>query len=268
MTEQAEWVPQGIDVELPSGARIYDYLLGGGHNFALDRQLGEQFAAVVPGARDIVRINRAFLRRAVLFLVSSGVRQFLDLGSGIPTVGNVHEIAQQADEQARVVYVDKEPVAVAHSRLLLEGNERATIVQADMCEAETILQAPETRRLIDFDEPVGLLMVAVFHFVPDERRPQEIVAAYRDRLVSGSYLALSHLTADTMPEEMAAAVEVSKRMDDQFYLRSREEITALFAGFDLVEPGAVSAPLWRPESPAVGPDAEHSEVFAGVGRRS
>ena len=261
-------VPEGVDIEVPSAARIYDYLLGGGHNFAADRQLGEKFAAALPGARDVARLNRAFLRRAVLFLVSSGVRQFLDLGSGIPTVGNVHEIAQQADEQARVVYVDKDPVAVAHSRMLLEGNEQAAMVQADMCEPESVLQAAGTGQLLDFDAPVGLLMVGVFHFVPDELGPREIVAGYRDRLAAGSYLALSHFTADTRPEEIAATVEVMKRSADPIYPRSREEIIALFAGFDLVEPGVVSTPLWRPESPAeLELDAEHSEILAGVGRK-
>jgi hypothetical protein len=268
MTERSGWVPDGVDVELSSSARIYDFLLGGGHNFAVDRQVGEKFMVALPGARDVARLNRAFLRRAVLFLVSSGVRQFLDLGSGVPTVGNVHEIAQSADGQARVVYVDWDAVAVAHSRLLLEGNERAAVIQADMCEPDAVLLAAETRRLLDFDAPIGLLMVGVFHFVPDERRPRDIVAAYRDQLASGSYLALSQFSADTRPEEMAATVEVMKRSADPLHPRSQEEITVLFAGFDLIEPGVVSTPLWRPEDPAgLGPDAERSEIFAGVGRK-
>lgn len=265
MSEQT-WVPPGVDVDQPSAARTYDYQLGGGHNFAADRELGEQLTAAMPGMRDIARLNRAFLRRAVLHLISSGVRQFLDLGSGIPTVGNVHEVAQQADEQARVVYVDKEPVAAAHSRLLLDGNEAATMVQADMCEPASVLQAPETQRLLNLDEPVGLLMVAVFHLVPDEQRPREIVAAYRDRLAAGSFLALSHFTADSRPEEMAVVVELSKRMDDQFYPRTHEEVTDLFTGFELIEPGVVSTALWRPDEDP-GTDAEHSEIYAGVGRK-
>ena len=198
--------------------------------------------------------------------MSEGVRQFLDLGSGIPTVGNVHEIAQQVDEQARVMYVDREAVAAAHSRLLLDGNEHATLIQADIREPDTILEAAETRRLLDFDEPIGLLMLSVLHVVPDEQRPGDIVAAYRDRLPVGSYLALSHATFDFRPEEVA---KVSRRADDQFYPRSREEILALFAGFDLVEPGLVNTALWRPDSPeALGAGAERSEVYyAGVGRK-
>ncbi len=167
-----------------------------------------------------------------------------------------------------MVYVDKEPVAVAHSRLLLDGNERAAMVHADMCEPESVLQAAETQRLLDFAEPVGLLMVAVFHLVPDEQHPREIVAAYRDRLAAGSYLALSHFTADSRPEEMAAVVELSRRMDDQLHPRTRAEVTDLFTGFDLIEPGVVSTALWRPESlEELGPDAEHSEIYAGVGRK-
>ncbi len=268
MTEGSGWVPQGIDVERPSAARTYDYLIGGGHNFSADRELGDRLTSVLPGMRDVARLNRAFLRRAVLFLVDSGVRQFLDLGSGIPTAGNVHEIAQQADEQARVVYVDKEPVAAAHSRMLLEGNERATMIQADMGEPDVVLQAAETRRLLDLDAPIGLLMVAVFHLVADEKRPHDIVAAYRDQLASGSYLALSHFTADTRPEEMAAVVEMMKHSADPLHPRSREEITGMFDGFDLVEPGVVSTSRWRPESPAeLGSDIDHSDIFAGVGRK-
>ncbi|MGH4019666.1 MAG: SAM-dependent methyltransferase [Pseudonocardiaceae bacterium] len=267
MTDQ-QWVPEGVDTAVPNSARVYDYLLGGGHNFAPDRALAEQVEAAIPGARDVARLNRAFLRRAVLFLVNAGVRQFLDLGSGIPTVGNVHEIAQQADDQARVVYVDKEPVAVAHTRLLLERNELAGVVRADLCEPEVVLQAPETRRLLDFDAPIGLLTVAVLHWVPDERRPREIVAAYRDRLAPGSYLALSHATADTQPEQVATTVEVFKRSADGLRPRSREEILGLFTGFEIIDPGLVSTALWRPESSEEGEsDAAHSEILAGVGRK-
>ncbi|MGH3794954.1 MAG: SAM-dependent methyltransferase [Pseudonocardiaceae bacterium] len=262
------WASLGIDVEQPNPARIYDYMLGGGHNFAADRAAAERIETLLPGARAILRCNRAFLRRAVLFLVSAGVRQFLDIGSGVPTVGNVHEIAQRADEQARVVYVDKEPVAVAHNRLLLAGNQRAATVQADMCEPDTILRAAETSRLLNLDEPIGLLMVAVIHFVSDEQRPRDVVAAYRDRLASGSYLVVSHGTADTEMPEVAEVMELYKRSDDPVYPRSRTEIGALFAGFDLVEPGVVRATQWRPESPLdLGPQFEHSEILAGVGRK-
>jgi hypothetical protein len=267
MTEQ-RWASLGIDVDQPNPARIYDYMLGGGHNFAADREAAEHLEALLPGARTILRCNRDFLRRAVLFLISTGVRQFLDIGSGVPTVGNVHEIAQRADEQCRVVYVDKEPVAVAHSRMLLAGNRRATAIQADMCQPDTILQAAETLRLLNLDEPIGLLTVAVLHFIADEQRPHDLIAAYRDRLAPGSYLAVSHGSADTESPEVAEAMELYKRSGNPVYPRSREEISALFAGFDLVEPGVVNAARWRPESPLdLSPQAGHSDIFAGVGRK-
>ncbi|HEY2763537.1 MAG TPA: SAM-dependent methyltransferase [Pseudonocardiaceae bacterium] len=267
MTKQ-RWASLGIDVDQPNPARIYDYMLGGGHNFAADRAAAEQIEALLPGARAILRCNRAFLRRAVLFLISAGVRQFLDIGSGVPTIGNVHEIAQRADEQARVVYVDKEPVAVAHSRLLLADNQRAAAVQADMCEPDTVLRAPETRRLLNLDEPIGLLTVAVIHFIADEQRPPDVMAAYRDQLAPGSYLALSHGDSATGSSEVAEVMELYKRSGNPVYPRSPREISALFAGFDLVEPGVVSAAQWQPESPSeLGPQTGHSEIYAGVGRK-
>src|SRR5919197_968071 len=159
MAERVSWVPDGVDTGKPSAARLYDYLLGGGHNFAADRALAEKFLQAQPNARTIARLNRSFLRRAVLFMMDNGIRQFLDLGSGIPTVGNVHEIAQQADPGTRVVYVDYEDVAVAHSDLMLEGNDEATMVQADLTRPSEVLDHPISRMLLDFSEPVGLLMV-------------------------------------------------------------------------------------------------------------
>lgn len=268
MTESVTWVPDGVDQELPSSARIYDYLLGGGHNFAADRQVAERFASALPGARDIARLNRAFLRRAVLFMISSGVRQFLDIGSGIPTVGNVHEIAQKVDPECRVVYVDSEPVAISHSGLILAGNDRATAIQADLGDPDSILTNPRTTRLLDFTRPIGLLMVGVFHFVPESRDPSAVLAGYRDALPSGSYLALSHFTSDTRPAEMAAMVEVMKSSKDPVYPRSRERITELFDGFELLEPGVVSTPLWRPDSDVDLADSpERDQILAGVGRK-
>jgi hypothetical protein len=267
MTDRA-WVPQDIDAEQPNPARIYDYLLGGGHNFASDRAAAERVVTLLPGARDLIRRNRAFLRRAVLFMVSAGVRQFLDLGSGIPTVGNVHEIAQQADEQARVVYVDKEPIAVTHSRLLLEHNERATVIQADLCDPDSVLDAAEAREMLDFDQPIGLLTVAVIHFLADELRPFDVLAAYRERLAPGSHLALSHVTADTNATGIAGAMEVYQRSGNPVYPRSIAEIHRMFTGYELVEPGVVSAGLWHPDSTAeLESYAEHPEVIVGVGRK-
>jgi hypothetical protein len=193
----------------PSSVRIYDYALGEGHNFKVDREAAERILAAVP-ARDMARLNRGFLRRAVLFLINADVRQFLDLGSGIPTVGNVREIAQEADPSCRVLYADIEPITVAHSQLLLAGNDNAAVIRADPRQPKTIFNAPETHRLLNLAQPLGLLMVGVIHFVPDADDPWGVVASYREKLAPGSYLAMSHFTPDGMPERMAQAVEVFK----------------------------------------------------------
>lgn len=265
MVETSSWVPEGVNVDLPSAARVYDYLLGGGHNFAGDRALAEKLVTMLP-ARDMARLNRAFLRRAVLFMVDKGIRQFLDLGSGIPTVGNVHEVAQDAHPDSRIVYVDYEPVAVAHSELILEGNEKAAVIQADMRNPDAILNATETKRLIDLSEPLGLLTVGVVQFIPDADDPWSLAARYRDVLAAGSYFALSAFTWDNAPEGMAGAVEVFKNSQDPIYPRTREEIVRMYDGFELVEPGIVYTPEWRPERPEdVGDNAERSNLYAGVG---
>ncbi|GLW76141.1 hypothetical protein Aglo01_06230 [Actinokineospora globicatena] len=266
--DATSWVPDGIDLERPSAARLYDYLLGGAHNFAHDRELAERFIKAQPNAREIARHNRSFLRRSVLMLVERGVRQFLDLGSGIPTVGNVHEIAQTADPTSRVVYVDYEEVAYAHSTLMLADNPLATIVQADLTRPQDILDAPQTRELLDFDQPIGLLMAGVFHFVPPEKDPAALVARYRDAIAPGSYLAFSQFTRDLMPAEMDRVVEVMKSSRDPMYPRSLAEITALFAGFDLEEPGVVPTALWRPDLGFDdGGDPNRAGIYAGVGRK-
>ncbi|SDH36371.1 O-Methyltransferase involved in polyketide biosynthesis [Lentzea fradiae] len=266
MAEQAGRIPEGVDTGRPSAARLYDYLLGGGHNFAADRALAERFLRAQPNARTIARLNRAFLRRAVLFMVDNGIRQFLDLGSGIPTVGNVHEIARRADPRARVVYVDFEEVAVAHSRLILEDDPQAEIVQEDMTRPEEVLAATRETGLLDFSEPVGVLAVGVFHFVPPEADPRAVVAAYRDAVPGGSHLAFSQFTGDLQPAEMAGIVEVMKKSQNPMFPRTRAEIEGLFAGFDLVEPGVVPLPLWRPEGQNTD-DPDRAGIYAAVGRK-
>jgi hypothetical protein len=253
-------------MDVPSAARVYDYLLGGGHNFPADRAVGDKVLQILPNGGQIAGSNRAFLRRAVLHMIEQGITQFLDLGSGIPTVGNVHEIAQRADPGCRVVYVDHDEVAVAHSELLLHGNANAAIVAADFCDPDTVLGAAELKRLLDLRRPVGLLMVAVLHFVPDKLDPPGLVATYRDELPPGSLVALSHLTADDKPEQMAAVAETMSHTRDPLYFRSYGEVRALFDGLDLVPPGVVSAPHWRPEpgsDAAAGPD----DVYVGMGLR-
>jgi len=266
MSERESWVPEGVDTGKPSAARLYDYLLGGGHNFAADRMLAEKFLQAQPNARTIARLNRAFLRRAVLFMMDNGIRQFLDLGSGIPTVGNVHEIAQKADPETRVVYVDFEDVAVAHSQLILENDPRATIIQEDMTNPVDVLKAADDSGLIDFAQPVGVLTAGVFHFVPPEADPQAVVAAYRDAVPAGSYLAFSQFTQDLQPEEMAGVVEVMKKSQNPMFPRTKTEIEGFLEGFDVVEPGIVPLPLWRPEG-ANTDNPDKAGIFAVVGKK-
>jgi hypothetical protein len=265
MTNRVAWVPENVSEERPSAARVYDFLLDGGHNFAVDRLVGEKVLQVQPNGRQIARSNRAFLRRAVTYLMDQGITQFLDLGSGIPTVGNVHQVAQRINPSARVMYVDYDDVAVSHSELMLGANENASVLRADLCHPDDVLAAPAVHELLDFSRPLGLLMVAVFHFVGDDRNPRDVVARYRDALPPGSLLALSHLTADQMPQEIAGVVEAMKNSRDPMYFRSHKEVLSLFDGFDLVEPGLVSAPHWHPE-PGVG-DPVVEGVYAGVARK-
>lgn len=262
--DRDDWVPADIDVDRPNAARMYDYFLGGGHSFAADRQLAKEVMKLVP-AEHFARMNRDFLRRAITHLVlEAGIRQFLDLGSGIPTVGNVHEIAQSLEPDCRVVYVDNDPVAVAHGELLLQANQHAVVISADLRDPDTVLTHPEVLKLIDFQAPVGLLMCAVLHFVPDEDRPAEIVATYGAALTPGSHLVISHATDDDYPEDLAKAVALYKSTSTPATLRSRAQITELFKGCTLLEPGVVFAPLWRPDSHHNGNDPRWSLCYGGV----
>ncbi|MEU4805936.1 SAM-dependent methyltransferase [Actinosynnema sp. NPDC023587] len=266
MTDRVRWAPASVDVGTPSSARVYDYLLGGGHNFAADRTMAERLAGVLP-VRDMARLNRSYLRRVVVTLVEAGITQFLDLGSGIPTVGNVHEVAQDANPECRALYVDVEPVAVTHAELLLADNPRAAAVLADLRDPDAVFDAPQTR-LLDFDRPVGVLAMSVLHFVPDSDDPWGVLARYRDRLAPGSYLALSHFTSDLMPRAAAAGADLFGQASDQVTPRSRAAVLALMAGFDLVEPGLVHTPEWRPEVPEDVPeDLGRASMYAVVGRK-
>ncbi|MFC0504430.1 SAM-dependent methyltransferase [Micromonospora costi] len=265
--QRPDWAPETIDIERPSVARMYDYYLGGSHNFAADRAAAQAMVAAVPEAPLMAQANRAFLRRAVHYLTGMGVRQFLDIGSGIPTVGNVHEIAQHDAADSRVVYVDVDPVAVAHSREILAGDDRAVVVQEDLRNPERILAHPEVRGLLDFDQPVAVMVVAVLHFVSDEDDPARILRTLRDALAPGSHLVLSQASDDGRSEEERAEAErVYRRTDNPLWVRSRAELTAFFDGFTLVEPGVVWVPQWRPESPDSAEDAERAVFMGGVGR--
>jgi SAM-dependent methyltransferase len=265
--DRPDWAPAGIDLSTPSVARIYDYWLGGAHNFAVDREMSQKILSVVPHFRFAARANREFLFRAVRFMVDAGIRQFLDLGSGIPTVGNVHEIAQKLAPETRVMYVDIDPVAVAHSQQILAGNELADAIQQDVRNPEDILDDSRTRAMLDFDQPIGVLMVAVLHYVADADDPYAIVSQLREALRPGSYLAIAHGTADEQPEETGEAQRLTRQTRTPLRLRSRAEIVPLFKGLALVEPGVVWAPLWRQDDPAaIDAHPQRSVNYVGVGR--
>jgi hypothetical protein len=245
-----------LDIEKPNAARMYDYYLGGSHNFEPDRALAAQVQQIAPWVNHVATINRAWLRRVVDYLVEQGIRQFLDLGSGIPTVGNVHEVAQRRDSDVRVVYVDYESVAVHHSHSLLEDNDNATVVWADVRDPKAVLEHEETKRLIDFTQPVGVLCAGLLLFISDEYDPAGLLAAYRDACAPGSYLAISTMSQDEADpktaEELAGLLKLYEMADERVYPRTKEAITALFAGTELVEPGVTLLHEWRKELTSEG----------------
>lgn len=266
--EQPDWIPEGVDLDTPSAARCYDFYLGGAHNFAVDRELGRKVLEVVPNVREIALHNRAFLRRAVRYCLDQGIRQFLDIGSGIPTAGNVHEIVHAVDPQARVVYVDNEPVAVTHSRTILAGNDNTAIVQADLRKVDDVLDAPETRGLLDFSQPIAVMMVALVHFVPDNDQPREVIRRYHQRLPSGSMLGFSHVTGDDYPEGTKGLVNLYENSTNPVTLRTKGEVAELVSDFELVEPGVVYVPEWHPDAPEDAMERpEESIVYGLVGRK-
>lgn len=262
MTQRPGWAPGGVDLDRPNAGRVYDYYLGGSHNVAADREMAREAISLWPDLPQIMQANRAFLRRAVRYCVAQGVRQFLDIGSGIPTAGNVHEVARAAVPDATVVYVDADPVAVMHSRAILEGDPQTGVVQADLREPERILGHPEVHALIDFDRPLAVLLVALLHFLPDADEPARLVGQLTAPLPSGSHLVISHASPDGQPLRTAEHQALYSRTSTPMTMRSRAQVTALFAGMERVEPGVVFLPQWRPESPA-DVDA-HPERFTGL----
>jgi SAM-dependent methyltransferase len=256
-----------IDTERPTLARAYDYLLGGEHNFASDREMIRQAMEFMPDLPIQAQANRGFLHRAVSFLADTGIRQFLDIGSGIPTRGNVHEVAQKAAPDSKVVYVDIDPVAVSHSRQLLAGNPNTAVVQEDARNATAIIEHPDVRAMLDFTEPIAVIMVALLHVIPDADDPYGIVATMRSVMAPGSYLVIGHGTSDGLPAETERIKELTRRTPTTLHTRDRAGVLRFFDGFELVEPGLVWVPEWRPESPDDVPaDPERSTNYAGVGR--
>jgi SAM-dependent methyltransferase len=257
-----------IDVERPSQARIYDYLLGGSLNFAADREAAARLIAMVPDVPLVAQANRAFLRRAVRYLVQTGISQFLDIGSGLPTRGNVHEIARQVASDSRVAYVDIDPVAVAHSRQILAGDDRIATIQGDVRRPEDIMGHPDIRGLLDLTRPVAILLVSVLHFVADSDDPADLLGRLRGAVAAGSYLVVSHVTSGDRSDGAAHPTRDGQRSDIFAKPRTRAEVERFFAGFDLVEPGLVPVDRWRPEAPEqVRDDSVLSCMHAGVGRK-
>ncbi len=269
MTSPADWTPADLDLSKASAARMYDYFLGGAHNFGVDRELARQVLAVIPDMELNVQANRAFLGRAVRFLLDRGVRQFIDIGSGIPTRGNVHEITAGRQPASRVLYVDHDAVAVAHSELILGDHPDVRVLRADARRPAEILESELFAELIDLEQPVGLLMVAVLHFISDEEHPEDIVRAFRDRLAPGSYLVVSHANGEARTEAAQGVAGLYRSAAEPLNLRSRKEVGELFDGWELVKPGVVWVPEWRPDWPGdVGASPQDSTVAAGVGRKS
>ena len=266
MIEEDDAEPPEIDITIAHPARMYDFYLGGKTHFAADREAAEKVLAVLPEGRDMAIANRAFLGRAVRFLAGQGITQFLDIGTGIPSPGSTSEILRGRADHARVVYVDNDPIVIAHARALLADGEIATVVHADLRQPAELLAARGVTKVLDFSQPVAILLVAVLHFVRESEDPQGIVRQLRDALPAGSYLAISHGTADFSPARATAAVSGYDQAAAPFVLRSREQVEGFFDGLRLVEPGLVQLPYWRPDG-AVDADASKIWLYAGVGRK-
>lgn len=257
-----------LDIDQPNTYRIYDYLLGGSFNFAADRAFAHELLTRLPWARDVARHNRRFLARAIRHAVGRGVRQFVDLGSGIPTVSRTDQIATAADPRARIAYVDTNQMAIAHAEILLDGHENVAIARMDMRDVDGVLDHPAVAGLLDPDEPVALLMGAVIHFFPDSDDPGVMIDRYRRRVPSGSMLVMSHATYDGVPPEVAAAAPMYRSAPEPMFDRCRSGITALFDGWDLLPPGVVFTAEWRPAHPdEIMAEPNRSTFLAGVAVR-
>ncbi|WP_024804982.1 SAM-dependent methyltransferase [Nocardia sp. BMG51109] len=267
-----DYNPREIDASRPSAARMYHYYLSGEAVFEVDKIFGEHLFQVFPYADVWAHHNRTFLRRAVKFMVAQGIRQFLDIGSGLPTVGNTHEVARAEAPESRVVYVDNDLEAVHRADELLRAQramDDTAVIEADLRHPDLILDHPDTRRLIDFDRPLGLLIISVWPFIPDADRPRELMARLRDRLPSGSYVAMSHASMSEVGDELKElATEISAmyaETSDPLTMRDRDDVAALFDGLRLVEPGLAYASDWRTDEPVDPDDQSRAGNLAAVG---
>ncbi|GLY65068.1 SAM-dependent methyltransferase [Amycolatopsis taiwanensis] len=271
------WTPPQVDLERPNVSRVYDWYLGGDNNYAIDREFGREALKLLPHARDVAQYNREFMVRAVRYALDEGIDQFLDIGSGIPTVTPVHELAHAANPEAKVVYVDNEAVAIAHGTHMLTNVPNAAMVGGDFYRPDTILDAEATGQLIDFDRPVCVLLVALLHFVPPERDPEQTLRHYLDVLAPGSLVAISHATVDgldpAVPAEntvrestLAFCAHYSKTSTPDFLTRTKDEFATFFTGLDLVEPGIDYTQSWHNPDVPHGENPALSVCLAGVGR--
>jgi hypothetical protein len=266
MTEHGANGPSGIDVTRPSVARMYDYYLGGKDNFEIDREAVRRVEKAMPEIRQLALENRAFLRRAVRHMARQGIRQFIDIGSGLPTAGNTHEIAQEIIPDARVVYVDNDPVVLQHGRALLATDQNTTVAAADMRRPIEVLEHPHTVKLLDFSQPVGVLMIAMVHFLTMDERGA-VMTQLRDSLPSGSYLTVTHVTRDGHLADAVAAIEaVYADTPTPIYFREHAEVAGFFEGFELVPPGLVTIDTWHPDPDDLAPEATRW-LYGGVGRK-
>jgi hypothetical protein len=272
MDEVGDWA--SIDTSVPNVARVYDYWLGGKDNFAADREAAERSAKAVPQLPWLARENRKFLGRAVRFCARAGITQFLDIGSGLPTMENVHEVAGQAAEDPRVVYVDNDPVVISHARALL-STPRTAAARGDLTQPAEILDAPEVRHLVDFDQPVALLVVAILHFIPDEAGPAAAMVRLRDAMAPGSYLVISHVEMSpdhgvgVQPRSQTARdLGEAQKGTPWAPVRTREEIAAFFGDLTLVEPGLVDVWDWRPDSDVAVTSSDVITLLGGVARKN
>ena len=255
-----------FDTGVANVARVYDYLLGGKDNFAADRQLGDQLRAAFPEAAWIARENRAFVGRAVRFCVEQGLDQFLDVGSGLPTMDNVHDVARRSMPAARVVYVDNDSTAIAHANALLASSDGVTAIPGDAREPGKVLADAQVHGQLDPTRPFAVLLAAVLHFITDEQDPAAIVATFVDAMPSGSYLVLTHAVHDQRPEDAAKASSMYRSATSPLVTRAKHEVAEFFAGLELVEPGMSHASQWRASSPPAGGD-QPNDLYAGVGRK-
>jgi hypothetical protein len=267
VTDDGDWRTT-FRPDIPSAARIYDYLLGGKDNYPADRAVAESMIAQLPNVRLAVQWNRAFLRRVVRYLIlDAGIRQIIDIGAGLPTAGNTHEVAREVSAETRVVYVDRDPVVLAHARDMLHNEPNTAIIDQDLLKPDEILADPVLRRLIDFSQPVAFLFLSILHFVSDEEDPAGLIARLLARFPGGSYVAISHATPDEIPQ-VRDVERVFDEATEQAHVRTRDAVRQLVPGLEVVEPGLTWPPQWRPDpGDEVPPNAAESYYCVVVARK-